>query len=405
MPTGRFPVNQPIFMETKIKVYAKAQNRAALGIIRAYAILHPEATLDSLREEFPHSVCPDSGVKENFIDINEISSAQGQNWNGYLSKEHELIPLADGTRIALTNMWTGKSLKRLTDMVAPMGIELCLTSELPKQNDPIPGNSEPVSSKTVRYCIEYVNGFEPASAQPAAKPKLFSDDDFDKQLGLGDEFVFDKPELNKLRVELVWSGTDLDLCAFMLGPDGVMQSRDDLVYFNSQLRWKPARAFDDPDFNPLDGQPSTWEKDSDNYKNQRKWLESTLPLSADGSVIGSWDDNTADEGTDCGERLHVLLEEVDVHKYSSIVLAAVVAKAAIAKGHTLANANDPVVYVYNAETDELVFEYHLAKEFADQDAVCFGLLEYDSQTMQWSFTPQSDAYKGGLPYLATEVFS
>ncbi len=32
--------------------------------------------------------------------------------------------------------------------------------------------------------------------------KLFSDDDFDKRLNIGDELVFDKPELTKLRVDL-----------------------------------------------------------------------------------------------------------------------------------------------------------------------------------------------------------
>lgn len=111
-------------MEPKIRVYGKAQNRIALGIIRAYVMLHPETTLDSLREEFPHSICPDSGVKENFVDLNEVSDIQGENWNGFFDKEPELIPLADGTRVAITNMWTAKSLARLVAKAADFGIEV-----------------------------------------------------------------------------------------------------------------------------------------------------------------------------------------------------------------------------------------------------------------------------------------
>lgn len=52
--------------------------------------------------------------------------------------------------------------------------------------------------------------------------KLFSDDDFVKSLSIGDELVFDKPELTKIRIDLIWAGTDLDICAFMLGNDGMI---------------------------------------------------------------------------------------------------------------------------------------------------------------------------------------
>lgn len=235
--------------------------------------------------------------------------------------------------------------------------------------------------------------------------KLFSDTDFDKQLKLGDEFVFDKPELNKLRVELVWRGTDLDLTAIMLGEDGVIHDVADLVYFNSKLRWKTAKSFSDPDFNPLDGQPSTWDKDGGNYPNPRKWMADTLPLSADASVIGSWDAiGKEDDEEDQGERMHVLLDEVNTKKYATIVFAAVVAKDRIAKGETFADAHDPVASVYNAETDELLCEYKLADQFPGKDAVCFGKMVYDAKEMMWQFAPMADAYKGGLMYLANEVF-
>ena len=45
--------------------------------------------------------------------------------------------------------------------------------------------------------------------------KLFSDADFDKSLSIGDQLVFDKQDLKTLRLDLVWKGTDLDICAFL----------------------------------------------------------------------------------------------------------------------------------------------------------------------------------------------
>ena len=65
--------------------------------------------------------------------------------------------------------------------------------------------------------------------------KLFSDADFDKSISIVDQLVFDKPDLKTLRLDLTWAGTDLDICAFLLGEDGMIHDRADLVYFNSQL--------------------------------------------------------------------------------------------------------------------------------------------------------------------------
>jgi len=237
--------------------------------------------------------------------------------------------------------------------------------------------------------------------------KLFSDADFDKSISIGDQLVFDKQDLKTLRIDLVWKGTDLDICAFLLGEDGLIHDKADLVYFNSQLRWKAKKDFSDPAFNPLEGDVSTWAKDSVNFKNQRKWMEATLPISSDGSVIGSWDDmdDGEDENAECGETMHVLLDEVDSRKYASIVFAAAVAKDRIQKGETFEDAHDPVVNIYDADTDELLAEYKLAQQFPGKDVVCFGKVVYDNDTMLWSFEPMADGNTGGMMYLATEVFN
>lgn len=236
--------------------------------------------------------------------------------------------------------------------------------------------------------------------------KLFCADDFEKELCIGDELVFDKPEIKKLRVDLTWFGTDLDLAAFLLGKDDKVHKREDLVYFNSERRWLPKKPFNAADFNALEGQVSTFEKDGKNYKNKMRWMEATLPLSSDNAVIGSWDDmdDSDSEDNECGERMHVLLNEVDTRKYKTIVFVAAVAKDRIQKGETFKDARSPIVSIYDAESDELIAQYQLATEFPDKDAVCLGKLVCDDDWM-WSFVPMADGYNGGLQTLAMNVYS
>ena len=237
--------------------------------------------------------------------------------------------------------------------------------------------------------------------------KLFSEDDFDKHLHIGDELVFDKPELTKSRIDLTWTGTDLDICALMLGNDGMIHEKVDLVYFNSQLRWKTEKEFNDDNFDPLKGSFSQWPEASKDFKNPRKWIEATLPISSDGAVIGSWDDKAEDDEDDEEkyETMHVILDEVDTRKYTSIVFAAAVAKEHIAKGETFADAHDSTVIIYNAQTDEPIAEYKLANTFPGKDVVCFGRMDFNAKTMLWSFVPMADSYNGGMQHLATEIYN
>lgn len=49
-------------MLNKIRVHGKAQNRTVLGIVNAYLIMHPQATLEELKTAFPDSLNPGSGM-------------------------------------------------------------------------------------------------------------------------------------------------------------------------------------------------------------------------------------------------------------------------------------------------------------------------------------------------------
>lgn len=232
---------------------------------------------------------------------------------------------------------------------------------------------------------------------------MFSADDFDKIISVGEQLVFDKSDLKIVKIDLIWAGTDLDVCAFMLGDSNMMNEREDLVYFKSQRRWMPSLPLDDPKFNPLQGRVSrSWKEEG--FKNPMKWMEATLPLSGDDAVIGSWDDMAEEDDSECGETMHVVLDEVDVSQHSSIVFAAVVAKDRIKAGQSFVDAHDPIVRIYDAEKDELIAEYKLVDNFPDKDAVCFGRMVYDEREMLWNFEPMAEAYNGGMEFLATEVY-
>ena len=122
-------------------------------------------------------------------------------------------------------------------------------------------------------------------------------------LNKGERFKLDKSAgLNNLSVILGWkSGADLDASAFLLGEDGVILEDGDFVFYNSDNR---SEAFDRQKFG-----------------NKRKWREETVPVSIDGSVVGSSDDlGDDDEGEDANEEMHVDLSKVN-SKISEIVFA------------------------------------------------------------------------------------
>ena len=239
---------------------------------------------------------------------------------------------------------------------------------------------------------------------------IFNAGDFEK-MSVGDMLIFDKPELSNIRVDLTWDGSkldDLDLCAFLLAKDGKIHERVDLVYFRSERRWLTDEPFDSPNFNPLKGKVSTFDRDGNNYKNFKQWQEATLPLSGDDSVIGSWDDMSEDEGTECGETMHIKLDDVDTRKYTSIIVAAVVSEAAIKGGYTFSDAKNPIVTIADADNFDEEKPVYLAEYASNQDfpgkcSVCVGKFELGKDQL-WHFEAIADAFSGGMAYLAQNVF-
>lgn len=241
--------------------------------------------------------------------------------------------------------------------------------------------------------------------------EMFTENDFVK-IEKGDIFSFDedifaKPEEQIIKIEMEWKSnpsekTDLDISVIMLNENHNINNKQDLVFFNSERRWQPSSPIGSEDFNPLDGKVSLWTDDRPSFKNRIEWLEETLPLSIDNSVIGSWDDKGDDDVTSSSqEQIHVLLNEIDVRRYRSIAIIASVAldqtkdeqgRTRFLEGKKFGDVYNPIVRIYNATDNKVLAEYRLNNEHPDCDGICFGYIEYASE--KWQFIADEKGYKG-----------
>lgn len=142
-------------MVNKVRVYGKAQNRTALGIMHAYMVMYPQATMEDLEKAFPKELNPDSGVKINFVRAGEKGT--DANWDGFFQKEDELLTMGDGQKVAVVKMWTKPSFERLVAHAAQYGIEIAQFEEAEG------------GGKKGSFRLEYLNGYVPPKPKVAEK--------------------------------------------------------------------------------------------------------------------------------------------------------------------------------------------------------------------------------------------
>ena len=147
-------------MVNKVRVYGKAQNRTALGIMHAYMVMYPQATMDDLKKAFPNELNPDSGVKKNFVKAGEKGT--DANWDGFFQKEDELLTMGDGSQVSVVKMWTKPSFDRLVSHAAQYGIEVAQFEAADK------GFGQKGS-----FRLEYLNGYVPPVAASPRKSKAW----------------------------------------------------------------------------------------------------------------------------------------------------------------------------------------------------------------------------------------
>ena len=135
-------------MASKIRVYGKAQNRTALGIINAYHVMYPHATFEDFEKAFPKELNPDSGWPVNFKRQEEC---QSENEKGFwFIGDDEVIKLQDGTKMVLCKMWTKPSFERLVSHAKQYDIEIAEFTA-----------AEKGIGKKGGWRLEYLNGYVP----------------------------------------------------------------------------------------------------------------------------------------------------------------------------------------------------------------------------------------------------
>lgn len=144
-------------MASKVRVYGKAQNRTALGIMHAYMLMYPHATLEDLRKAFPNSLNPDSGVKEIFI-YSDDGEGTDDKWEGFFKGEDEVLTTGDGKKVAVVKMWTKASFERVVAQAKLYDIEVAKFEA-----------AEKGFGKKGGFILEYLNGWTPPA--PVEKKK------------------------------------------------------------------------------------------------------------------------------------------------------------------------------------------------------------------------------------------
>ena len=143
-------------MANKVRVYGKAQNRTALGIMHAYMVMYPQATIVDLRKAFPNSLNPDKGTEEIFIFAEEQGTTA--NWDGYFKSEDEVLLMGDGKKVSVVKMWTKSSFERVVEHAKLYDIEIAKFEE-----------AEKGFGKKGGFRLEYLNGWTPPAPQKKSK--------------------------------------------------------------------------------------------------------------------------------------------------------------------------------------------------------------------------------------------
>jgi len=133
----------------RVRVYGKAQNRTALGIMHAYMVMYPQAKMEDLKKAFPNSLNPDCGTKEIFKTLAEIKKQMAEaDWNGYFSDEECLLPV-DKEKVAVVSMWTKPSFEKLVAWAKQYGIVVADFESAGK------------GGQKGGFRLEYLNGYVP----------------------------------------------------------------------------------------------------------------------------------------------------------------------------------------------------------------------------------------------------
>ena len=180
-------------------------------------------------------------------------------------------------------------------------------------------------------------------------------------LSKGERFSLKKSEgLNNLTVTLCWDGdADLDISAFLVGEDGLIEDDADFVYYNSAKRSEP--------FDPA------------KFGSKNAWKDQTIPVSADGSVMGAHDERKGGNA----EKMHV-----DLGKVGSAIKEIIFCSTIYDEGKTFGDVQNPCVTVTDVTNGTELCSYKLDEQFTTQKACVVASLVINTD-YEWEFKAES----------------
>ena len=142
----------------RVRVYGQAQNRTVLGIVHAYMVMYPHATLEDLCKAFPASAL-NPAVKQIVVDMASEDPGDQAQLKGSFIKEDELITTGDGKKAALVQLWTKDNFEKIVAHAKQYGI---LVADFEKAAG---------GAKRGHFRLEYLNGYVPPVPEAKQKSK------------------------------------------------------------------------------------------------------------------------------------------------------------------------------------------------------------------------------------------
>ena len=134
-------------MASKVRVYGKAQNRTALGIVNAYLVMYPHATAEDLNKAFPLEL-QSHGTWKSLFRTPEEYAANEANQGLWFAEEDEILRLQDGTKLIFLKLWPKDKFENIVNHAKLYDIEI---AEFEKGEKGTKGG----------YRLEYLNGYVP----------------------------------------------------------------------------------------------------------------------------------------------------------------------------------------------------------------------------------------------------
>lgn len=137
-------------MPSKVRVYGKAQNRTALGIVNAYLIMYPHATRKDLEKAFPRDINSTGTWPSLFKTPAEWKKLDEKNQGFWFAEKDEILHLQDGTKLIFMKMWPKEEFENIVSHAKQYDIEIAKFEAADKGFGAKGG-----------FRLEYLNGYVP----------------------------------------------------------------------------------------------------------------------------------------------------------------------------------------------------------------------------------------------------